>query len=70
MGGLDMRMWISLAPAARRRSMMRLDVVPRTIESSTAMRRLPLIERGSGLSFSMTPDSRNDWSGWMNVRLM
>src|SRR6267143_370263 len=50
-GGLEMRMWISLAPAARSRSMMRRDVVPRTIESSTAIRRLPLIERGSGLSF-------------------
>src|SRR5216110_2792486 len=45
MGGLEIRMWISLAPAARRRSMVRLVVVPRTIESSTAMIRFPLIER-------------------------
>ncbi len=63
-------MWISLAPAARRRSMIRRDVVPRTMESSTAITRLPLIDRGSALSFNITPASRNDWSGWMNVRLM
>ena len=70
MGGLEMRMWISLAPAARRRSMVRRVVVPRTIESSTAIRRLPLIERGSGFSLSITPASRSVWSGWMKVRLM
>src|SRR5205807_1890247 len=58
------------AAAARRRSMMRREVVPRTIESSTAMIRLPLIDRGSGLSFNITPASRSDWSGWMKVRLM
>ena len=69
-GGLEIRMWISRAPAARRRSMIRRDVVPRTIESSTAMMRLPLIERGSAFSFSITPASRSDWSGWMKVRLM
>ena len=50
--------------------MMRLEVVPRTIESSTAISRFPLIDRGSGLSFSITPASRSDWSGCMNVRLM
>ena len=50
--------------------MIRREVVPRTIESSTAISRLPLIERGSGLSFSITPASRSDWSGWMKVRLM
>ena len=59
MGGLEMRMWISLAPAARRRSMIRRDVVPRTMESSTAMMRLPLIDRGSALSLSITPASRS-----------
>ncbi len=69
-GGLEIRMWISFAPAALRRSMMRREVVPRTIESSTAMIRFPLIDRGSALSLSMTPASRSDWSGWMNVRLM
>ncbi len=70
MGGLEIRMWISFAPAARSRSMIRREVVPRTIESSTAISRLPLMDRGSGLSFSITPASRSDWSGWMKVRLM
>ncbi len=62
-GGLEMRMWISLAPAARNRSMILRDVVPRTMESSTAITRLPLIDRGRALSFNITPASRNDWSG-------
>ena len=50
--------------------MIRREVVPRTIESSTAISRLPLIDRGNAFSFSITPASRSDWSGWMNVRLM
>src|SRR6266852_4104948 len=50
-GGLEIRMWISLAPAARNRSMILRDVVPRTMESSTAITRLPLIDRGRALSF-------------------
>jgi len=60
MGGLEIRIWISLAPAALSLSMIRREVVPRTIESSTAMIRLPLIDRGSGLSFYITPASRSD----------
>ena len=70
MGGLEMRRWTSLAPARRSASMIRRDVVPRTMVSSTATTRLPRSERGSGFSFSTTPASRSDWSGWMNVRLM
>src|SRR5215831_16656582 len=70
MGGLETRMCTSRAPARRITSMMRRDVVPRTIESSTATTRLPRSDRRSGFSFSITPASRRDWSGWMNVRLM
>ena len=69
-GGLDTRRWTSRAPARRRTSMIRREVVPRTIESSTAMILLPFSERRSGFSFRMTPASRRDWSGWMKVRLM
>jgi len=47
--------------------MIRFDVVPRTIESSTAMRRLPLIERGSGLSFSITPAGARAGLEWVLV---
>ena len=69
-GGLEMRRWISRAPALRSSSMIRREVVPRTMESSTAITRFPWIERRSGFSFRITPASRSDWSGWMNVRLM
>src|SRR4029077_3952444 len=63
-GGLEIRMWISFAPAALRRSMIRRHVVARKIGLSAAMIRLPMIDLGSALSLSITPASRSDWSGW------
>ena len=41
-GGLEIRMWTSLAPACRTISTILIDVVPRTIESSTRMTRYDL----------------------------
>ncbi len=63
-----MRMCTSVAPASRSASTICFVVVPRTIESSTTISRLPRIESGSGFSFSFTPRSRSACEGWMNVR--
>ena len=49
------------------RTILRL-VVPRTIESSTRMTRLPSRMLRTGLSFTRTPKWRIDCCGWMNVR--
>ena len=54
-----------LAAAARRSACV---VVPRTIESSTTISRLPRTSSRSGFSFSVTPRWRIAWLGWMNVR--
>jgi hypothetical protein len=43
-------------------------VVPRTIESSTRMTRLPSRMLRTGFSFTLTPKCRIDCCGWMNVR--
>jgi hypothetical protein len=43
-------------------------VVPRKMESSTTISRLPSMTSGMGLSFIRTPCSRSDCVGWMNVR--
>jgi hypothetical protein len=48
-------MWTSVAPASRSIWTICLDVVPRTMESSTITMRLPRTTSGSGLSLSRTP---------------
>ena len=53
-----MRTCTSLAPAARTIPTIFLDVVPRTIESSTRMTRLPSRMLLTGFSFTLTPKSR------------
>ena len=68
MGGALMRRWTSAAPARRSSATICLVVVPRTIESSTTISRLPRTVSRSGLSFMFTPRWRIDWLGWMNVR--
>ena len=45
-------------------------VVPRTMESSTTMSRLPAMLSRSGLSFRRTPLARSAWVGAMKVRPM
>jgi hypothetical protein len=55
MGGDEMRMCTSRAPAARTiLTILRL-VVPRTIESSTMTTRLPAKTSRFGLSLTLTP---------------
>jgi hypothetical protein len=61
-------MWISFTPIWRRlRIRLRL-VVPRMMESSTMITRLPCRSGLTGLSFTRTPKSRIAWEGWMKVR--
>jgi hypothetical protein len=43
-------------------------VLPRTIESSTTIRRLPRMTSRSGSASSRIPSWRMVWLGWMNVR--
>ena len=63
-----MRMCTSRAPALRTmRTILRL-VVPRTMESSIKMTRLPSSRLRTGFNFSFTPKSRTDCSGSMKVR--
>ena len=69
-GGDAMRMCTSAAPARRSSSMIRREVVPRTIESSTSATRLPSSTCRMGLNLSLMPDSRSRWVGWMKVRVM
>ena len=45
-GGAETRMWISFAPASRRRFTIRALVVPRTMESSISTTRLSFDRRG------------------------
>lgn len=61
-------MWISAAPASRSMRTRARWVLPRTIESSTTTRRLPLMTSLSGLSFSRIPSCRMVCEGWMKVR--
>src|SRR3546814_5566962 len=63
-----MRIWTSVAPAARTISTILLDVVPRTIESSTSTTRLPLRWARLALCFSLTPKWRISSVGSMKVR--
>ena len=63
-----MRMCTSFAPAVRSISTILRLVVPRTMESSTRISRLPRTLRVSALSLVRTPSSRMPCSGWMNVR--
>ncbi len=67
-GGLEMRICTSLAPAWRTISTIFVEVVPRTIESSTRITRLPLSSARLALCLSFTPRWRI-WSvGSMKVR--
>ena len=66
-GGHEIRMCTSRAPAWRiMRTILRL-VVPRTKESSTRTTRLPSMRWRTGLSFSLTPKSRIDCLGSMKL---
>ncbi|CAM5739892.1 hypothetical protein SALBM311S_04878 [Streptomyces alboniger] len=61
-------MWTSAAPASRSMRTRARWVLPRTIESSTTTRRLPLMTSFSGFSFSLIPSWRIVWEGWIDVR--
>src|SRR4051812_17352335 len=67
-GGALMRRCTSRAPASRIILTIFRDVVPRTMESSTTMTRLPRTTAGTGLSLSFTPKWRMDCEGSMKVR--
>jgi hypothetical protein len=57
-----------LAPATRAMSTISLEVVPRTIESSTISTFLPLNSDDIALSFCLTLFLRCSCPGMMNVR--
>ncbi len=61
-------MWISRAPASRSCAIFAREVVPRTIESSTTITRLPRTTSSTGESLMATPMARCAWLAWMNVR--
>ena len=63
-----MRTWTSVAPASLSMRTICLDVVPRTMESSTITTRRPATLSESAFSFMRTPISRISCVGWMNVR--
>ena len=67
-GGDEIRMWTSAAPASRSIRTSARWVLPRTIESSTTTRRLPLMTSLSGFSLSRMPSWRMVCEGWMKVR--
>ena len=55
MGGLAIRIWTSVAPAARIISTIFTEVVPRTILSSTRITLRPSMTSRLALCFSLTP---------------
>ena len=57
-----------MAPASRTILTIFRLVVPRTMESSMRITRLPAMEPRTGLSLSRTPKLRIDWAGSMKVR--
>jgi hypothetical protein len=57
-----------LGPAPRTMRTILRDVVPRMIESSMSITRLPSSRLRTGLSLSLTPKSRTRCSGSINVR--
>ena len=63
-----MRTWTSSAPASRSIRTWARWVLPRTIESSTTMIRLPRIMCSRAFSLSRMPSWRSVWLGWMKVR--
>ena len=67
-GAVTVTTRLSGAPAARSMLTSCLDVLPRTMLSSTTTRRLPAMTDGSGLSLMRMPICRISWVGWMNVR--
>ena len=66
--GEALRTCTSVAPALRSMRTICLEVVPRTMESSTITRRLPATASGRALSLRRTPSWRSSWVGWMKVR--
>ena len=60
-GGADTIKCTSVAPASRSNLMMRADVVPRTMESSTSTTRLPLTVLETTFSLMRTLFSRCFW---------
>ena len=68
MGGLEIRTWISFAPASRTMLTILRDVVPRTMESSMSTTRLPSRISRTGFSLMRTPKERMDCFGSMKVR--
>ena len=60
-GGADTRKWTSAAPASRSSLMMRAEVVPRTMESSTSTTRLPFTVLDTTFSLMRTLFSRCFW---------
>ncbi len=58
----------SLAPASLRLFTRALQVVPRTIESSTTITRLPFTSSSIRLSFTRTSKSRMSCEGWRKLR--
>ena len=67
-GGQLTSTWTSLAPASFRLLTRALQVVPRTMESSTTMTRLPLTSSVIKLSFTRTSKSRISCEGWRKLR--
>ena len=70
MGGHDIRMWTSVAPAVRRVETRRRLVVPRTMESSTTTTRFPWTTPERTESFMSTLLLLSSATGMMNVRPM
>ena len=69
MGGLEMRMCTSLAPASYIMRTILTEVVPRTIESSTSTTRLSLDHGAVGVVLELArPASGSVWVGSMKVR--
>ena len=68
MGGQLTTMCTSAAPARRSERTRLRPVVPRTMESSTMITRLPVSSERTGLSLTRTEKSRMVWVGWMKVR--
>ena len=61
-------MWTSFAPNSYSRWIVSLSCVPRTIESSQNISRLPSIRSRMGISFILATRSRVVWSWGMKLR--
>jgi len=67
MGGQEIRIWTSFAPASLKYLTLLAAVFPLTIESSTAITRFPLTTSGSTASFISTQWLRLSSSGIIKV---